>query len=220
MALLDFISPLHRATQRDYLGRVSRRDKAADAEVATRFGEEYWDGDRDIGYGGYHYDGRWRAVAEAMIEHYGLADDAAILDVGCGKGFLLYEFSRLLPRARIAGIDISAYALSHAKEEVKPVLQRASADALPFADNEFDLVFSINTLHNLYLPQLWQALQEMERVARRHRYLTVEAYRNEQEKVNLMYWQLTCRAFHTPEEWQWLFQQAGYSGDYSYIYFE
>ena len=189
MARVDFITSLHRSTQRDYLGRVTRRDKAADAEIAGRFGEAYWDGDRDIGYGGYHYDGRWRAVAAAMIEHYGLADDAAILDVGCGKGFLLYEFTRLLPRARIAGVDISDYALAHAKEEVKPFLQRASADALPFADDGFDLVVSINTLHNLYLPRLWRALEEMERVGRGRGYLTVEAYRDEREKVNLMYWQ-------------------------------
>ena len=220
MALVDFITPLHTSTTRDYLARVTQRDKAEDAEVAGKFGKEYWDGGRDTGYGGYYYDGRWRVVAEAMIEHYQLADDAAILDVGCGKAFLLYELSQLLPRARIVGVDISDYALEHAKEEVKPMLQWASADALPFGDDEFDLVISINTLHNLYLPQLWQALQEMQRVGRAHRYLTVEGYRNEREKANLMYWQLTCRAFHTPEEWQWLFEQAGYSGDYSFIYFE
>ncbi|MEO5344744.1 MAG: class I SAM-dependent methyltransferase, partial [Gammaproteobacteria bacterium SHHR-1] len=149
MAEIDFITALHRSTQRDYLGRVTRRDKAADAEIAGQFGQAYWDGDRDTGYGGYYYDGRWRGVATAMMQHYKLPDDAAILDVGCGKGFLLYEFTQILPRARVAGIDISDYALAHAKEEVKPFLQRASADALPFADDEFDLVISINTLPNI-----------------------------------------------------------------------
>jgi protein-L-isoaspartate(D-aspartate) O-methyltransferase len=143
-----------------------------------------------------------------------------ILDVGCGKGFLLYDFTQVVPGVEVAGIDLSRYAIENAREEVRPFLQVASAERLPFPDHSFDLVVSINTLHNLYLPQLWSALQEIERVGRGAKYLVVEAYRNEREKVNLMYWQLTCRAFHTPAEWEWLFRQAGYTGDYGYITFE
>ncbi len=220
MANVDFISAVHRATPRDYLGRVNEFDKAACAEVALQWGRDYWDGDRKYGYGGFHYDGRWRPVAEQIAAHYQLAEDATILDVGCGKAFLLYEFTQVLPRARVAGLDISKYAIEHAKEEVRPALREGNAVSLPYDDDAFDLVISINTLHNLRNFELDQALREIERVGRGARYITVESYRNEREKVNLLYWQLTCRSFHDPDEWEWAFRQAGYTGDYSFIYFE
>lgn len=219
MAYVDFLTSIHRRTTRDYRQRVLEYDKAECAEVAVQFGADYWDGDRRYGYGGYRYDGRWRAVAEAMAAHYQLQPGARILDVGCGKAFLLYELSRVVPGAEIVGLDLSRYAIENAREEVRPFLVEGNARALPFPDDSFDLVYSITTLHNLFLPDLWSALRELERVGA-SKYLCVEAYRNEREKVNLMYWQLTCRAFHTPAEWEWLFQQTGYSGDFSYIYFE
>jgi protein-L-isoaspartate(D-aspartate) O-methyltransferase len=220
MAEIDFIGPVHRATARNYLERVAVHDKAACAEKALQWGYDYWDGDRSTGYGGFHHDGRWRPVAEAMAKHYRLPADARILDVGCGKGFLLYEFTQVLPEARVSGIDISEYAIENAKPEVRPFLQVGHASRLPFDDGAFDLVVSINTLHNLYNYELWLALREIERVGESARYITVESYRNEREKVNLLYWQLTCRALHSVEEWRWLFEQAGYSGDYGFIFFE
>lgn len=220
MAYIDFITKVHTSTKRNYLQRVIDHDKAKCAEIANKFGQEYWDGDRSTGYGGFFYDGRWRTVAREMIEHYDLQPGDRILDVGCGKAFLLYDFTQLLPEVEVAGIDISQYAIEHAKEEVKPFLHVGNARRLPFEDQSFDLVISITTLHNLYIYDLWSALQEIERVARDNKYIVVEAYRNEQEKMNLMYWQLTCRAFHTPEEWEWIFGQTGYKGDYSFIFFE
>ena len=220
MAYIEFISQVHRSTPRDYVGRGTAHDKAQCAEIAGRFGEEYWDGPRHLGYGGYKYDGRWRPVAEAMAKHYGLKPGASILDVGCGKGFLLYEFTQVVPGAQIAGIDVSRYGIDHAKEEVRPFLKVGNAVELPYPDRAFDFVYSVNTLHNLYNYEISAALKEIERVSRGSRHVIVEAYRNEREKVNLLYWQLTCRAFHTPTEWEWLFEQAGYTGDYSCIYFE
>ena len=220
MPNIDFINQVHRSTARDYVGRVTQHDKALIAENAIKFDREYWDGERHEGYGGYRYDGRWRSVAENMARHYGLKAGSRILDVGCGKGFLLYEFTQVVPGCEVTGIDISRYAIEHAKEEVKDRLQVGDAASLPFPDRHFDFVVSITTLHNLYLQDLWPALTEIERVARGGRYIVVETYRNEREKVNLMYWQLTCRAFHTPAEWEFLFAQAGYTGDYGYIAFE
>ena len=220
MAHIDFISKLHKSTSRNYLERVAVHDKTKCAEAAVQWGRDYWDGDRMTGYGGYRYDGRWRSVAEDIVAHYGLEPGATILDVGCGKGFLLHEFTQALPGSKVTGIDISEYAVQHAKEEVKPFVQLGNANALPFDDDSFDLVVSITTLHNLYVYDLWESLMEIERVGRGPKYIVVEAYRNEQEKVNLMYWQLTCRAFHTPREWEWLFRQTGYTGDWSYIHFE
>ena len=219
MAEIDFISPLHKKTKRDYLARVNEFPKAEAAKLAKQFGRDYWDGDRKVGYGGMRYDGRWRVVADAMAKHYGLKAGDKILDVGCGKGILLYDFTQAVPGIEVCGLDISSYAIENAKEEVKPFLQVGHAKQLPFADQSFDLVISITTLHNLYCYDLDSALRELERVGKR-KYLVVESYRNEEEKANLLYWQLTCEAFCTPEEWAWWFRQTGYTGDHSFIYFE
>lgn len=220
MASIDFVSRVHKSTPRDYLARVLEADKAQCAEVAIQWGKDYWDGERRFGYGGFRYDGRWRPVAQAMARHYRLKPGDSVLDVGCGKGFLLYEFTQVIPGVRVAGVDISRYAVENAKEQVRPLLQVGHARELPYPDRSFDLVVSVTTLHNLYLDEIWKALQEMERVSRGGKYVEVEAYRNEREKMNLLYWQLTCRAFHTPSEWEWIFQQAGYRGDYEFITFE
>ncbi len=223
MAELDFMSVLHKSTQRDYLARVNDREypKAKAAEIAKKFSKDYWDGDRRICYGGYRYlEGRWEKVARAIAEHYPLPSRPKILDIGCGKGFLLYDFLKVLPDAEIYGIDISDYAIANSKPEIRDRLQVGNATNLPWEDNSFDLVISITTLHNLHAYNLDLALREMERVGRQNKYLCVESYRNEQEKVNLLYWQVTCEAFNTPEEWHWWFEHTGYTGDHSFIYFE
>lgn len=220
MAYVDFISKLHKKTQRDYVRRVVEADKAECAAVAKKFGREYWDGDRKYGYGGYTYDGRWRVVAEEMAAHYNLQPGQKVLDVGCGKGFLLYELTQVVPGIEVAGIDISQYAIDNAKEEIRPYLSQGLAQDLAFDDRSFDLVYSITTLHNLYIYDLKKAVRHIERVSKGNSYIVVESYRNEREKANLLYWQLTCECFYTPEEWEWLYKEWGYSGDYSFIYFE
>jgi ubiquinone/menaquinone biosynthesis C-methylase UbiE len=217
---LDFITSLHTRTKRDYVGRVTDADKAECATIARQWGEDYWDGDRKYGYGGYRYDGRWSVVAESMIKKYGLTDRSSILDVGCGKGFLLYELKKLLPEAKVRGVDISAYGIENSKEEIRNCLSIGDANHLEFEDNSFDFVFTITTLHNLCNYDLKSAIQGIQRVSRKHSYIAVESYRNEREKTNLLYWQLTCQSFFSTEEWIWLFKEYGYSGDYEFIFFE
>lgn len=217
---IDFISKNHQKTQRDYLKRVQEADKAACAEVAVRFDRDYWDGERRYGYGGYRYDGRWRSVAQEMARHYQLRPGSALLDVGCGKGFLLYELMQVIPQSRGVGLDISNYALSDSRSEVRSGMVQGTAARLPFKDQSFDFSLSILALHNLYNYDLFAALREMERVTRGPKYMVVESYRNEREKVNLLYWQLTCRSFYSTKEWEWVFEQSGYQGDYSFIFFE
>ena len=223
MAEVDFMSVLHKSTQRDYLARVNDPDfpKAKAAELAKMFDFDYWDGDRRICYGGYRYmEGRWEKVARKMIEHYDLPAKPKILDIGCGKAFLLYDFLKVIPDAEIYGIDISPYAIANSKKEIQDRLRVGSATDLPWPDDYFDLVISITTLHNLHAYDLDASLREMERVGKENKYLCVESYRSEQEKANLLFWQVTCEAFNTPKEWEWWFEKTGYSGDYSFIYFE
>ena len=222
MAYTDFLSVVHKSTQRDYLGRVNDPEfpKAKAAEMAKKWDFDYWDGDRRINYGGYRYmEGRWEKVAKAMADHYGLKTGDKVLDIGCGKGLLMFDLTKVVPGIEMYGLDVSPYAIQHAKEEVKDRIVEGNATQLPYEDNSFDFVYSLNTLHNLHCYDLYDALKEMERVGK-YKYLCVESYRNEVEKANLLYWQVTCEAFNTPEEWDWWFKHTGYTGDHSFIYFE
>ncbi|SLM30981.1 Methyltransferase type 11 [Desulfamplus magnetovallimortis] len=215
----NLVTPLHKSTKRDYPARMMD-NKVHCMEKAKKYEYEYWDGDRKYGYGGYDYDGRWKPVAEALIAEYGLHAGSSILDIGCGKAYLLYEISQLLPEARIAGFDISRHALENAKPEIKKSLFHHNArDPLPFFENEFDLVISLNTIFNLEIFDLKQALSEMERVAK-NKYIVLESYRNDQELFNLQCWALTCESFFSEREWIWIFSEFGYNGDYEFIYFE
>ncbi len=221
MAYVDFVMKLHLSTKRDYVQRVVEYDKAECAVVAKQYGKDYWDGDRRYGYGGYSYDGRWRPIAEAMAKHYGLKSGDKILDIGCGKGYLLYEFTQVVPGIEVAGVDISEYGIENSKDEVKPFLKVGSAVSLDFPDNTFDFVVTLGTFHNLVNYDLRKAIMEVERVGKgEKKHIMVESYRNDSEMANLLYWQLTCQSFRNPKEWEWEMEQAGYHGDYSYIVFE
>ncbi|OSQ50081.1 methyltransferase domain-containing protein [Thalassospira alkalitolerans] len=222
MSYIDFMSVIHKSTTRDYLARVNDQEfpKAKAAVLAKQWDYDYWDGDRRINYGGYRYmEGRWEKVAKAMADHYGLKSGDRILDVGCGKGYLMFDFTKVVPGIEVYGLDISKYAINDAKEEIKDRIMYGNANDLPFKDNEFDLVYSLNTIHNLHCYDLNRSLREIQRVGK-SKYICVESYRNEVEKANLIYWQVTCEAFNTPDEWSWWFRNCGYTGDHSFIYFE
>lgn len=223
MPELDFMKSVHNSTKRDYLSRVNDPNypKAKCAQLAKQYDYDYWDGDRRICYGGYNYiEGRWEQVARAISQHYQLPPNPKILDIGCGKGYFLFDFLKVRPDADLYGIDLSEYAINNSKPEIRDRLLIGNANSLPWEDNSFDLVTSFTTLHNLHAYDLELALREMERVGKNHKYLCVESYRDEQEKVNLLYWQVTCEAFNTPDEWRWWFNLANYTGDYSFLFFE
>jgi len=223
MAYTDFLSVVHKSTTRDYLARVNDPEfpKAKAAELAKKWDFDYWDGDRRINYGGYRYmEGRWEKVAKVMADYYGLKAGDKILDIGCGKGFLMFDFTKVVPGIEVYGLDVSGYAIANAKEEVKDRLIEGNATKLPYDNHSFDFVYSLNTFHNLECYDLYDALKEMQRVGKDNKYICVESYRNEVEKANLLYWQVTCEAFNTPKEWDWWFEHTGYKGDYSFIYFE
>ena len=218
--LVQFVTPLHQATSRAYIDRMVD-DKVHCMLKAKEYEADYWDGDRRYGYGGYKYiAGRWKPVAEALIEKYGLTNNSSVLDVGCGKAFLLYEMKLLLPELKVAGFDISRHGLADANEEIKDSLfiHRAE-EPYPYDDNSFDLVMSLGCFHNLRVFELKTALAELQRVGKQG-YVMLESYRNELEQFNLQCWALTCESFFDSKEWCWIYDHFGYTGDYEFIYFE
>ena len=218
--LLNIVTPLHRMTARKYIDRMID-DKVRCMLKAKEYEYDYWDGDRRYGYGGYKYmPGRWKPVAKALIQEYNLKPGDKVLEVGCGKGFLLYEIQLLMPELQITGFDISQHGLADKHPDLKGNLFRYRAqDIYPFGDKSFDLVISLGCLHNLRIFELKSALNEVERVGKK-KYIMMESYRNEQEMFNLECWALTAESLFDTEEWIWLFEHFDYTGDYEFIYFE
>ena len=187
----------------------------ADRQIGRQFGKEYFDGSRLQGYGGYHYHPRfWQATVRRFRDYYRLAEDASVLDVGCAKGYMLHDFKELMPQLKIAGIDISEYGVEHAMEDVRAFLRVANAKELPYEDHSFELVTSINTVHNLALEDCKQAVREIQRVSRKHAFITVDAWRTEEERQRLMKWNLTALTYMHVDDWKKLFAEVGYTGDY------
>lgn len=183
--------------------------------VARQFDERFFDGDRLTGYGGYAYNARfWTDTVKRFRDHYGLADDASILDVGCGKGFMMHDFKLLMPDADIQGVDVSPYAIENAMDDMKPFVQVANAKELPFDDNSFDLVISINTLHNLPIEECKQGLREVQRVSKKHAFIVNDAWRSDSEKEGMLAWNLTALTYMHANDWKVLFDEVGYTGDY------
>ena len=182
--------------------------------IARRFDREYFDGDRTTGYGGYRYDGRWVPIAERFRDHYGLRAGHRVLDVGCAKGFLLHDLCAAVPGLEVVGLDVSAYALAHVMPDLAGRVVRGSAQRLPFGDGSFDLVISIDVLHNLERDACVEGLREVERVSRGGRYVQVDSWLNDAQRRNLELWVLTARTYVAPDDWRGLFREAGYTGDY------
>lgn len=193
----------------------AQRVSDADRIIARGFGREYFDGDRMHGYGGYSYHPRfWQETVRRFRDHYRLRENACVLDVGCAKGLMLHDFKMLMPSLTVAGIDISPYAIEHSLETVRPFLQVGNAKKLPYSDHSFDLAISINTIHNLPLGECREALAEIQRVSRGNSFITVDAWRTQEERERLMKWNLTALTTLHVDEWKRLFREVGYTGDY------
>ena len=188
-----------------------------DRIISKRFGEEYFDGTRVQGYGGYRYDGRWKPIVRRFAGHYGLTSKSSVLDVGCAKGFMLHDFQEALPGMRIAGLDISEYCLNNAMESVKSHLVLGNCRDLPFPDKSFDLVISIATIHNLELDELKLSLKEIERVSRKHKWIKLGAWHNDEEKERMLRWNVVANTFMHVDDWVKLFKEVGYTGDYTWF---
>ena len=217
---VNYVTSLHQSTNREYIKRMVD-DKVDCMRKAKEYELDYWDGSRRYGYGGYKYmPGRWKPVAELLIKNYNLTNDSSVLDVGCGKAFLLYEMKLLLPNLKVSGFDISKHGIEQGKEKInKGLFVHQAQKPYPFKNKQFDLVLSLGCLHNLKIFELEIALREIERVGKQG-YIMLESYRNEQELFNLQCWALTCESFFNQKEWIWIYNHFGYTGDYEFIYFE
>lgn len=186
-----------------------------DRAIARQFGQDFFDGDRRHGYGGFRYLPRfWQPVVPTFQAHWRLGAHSSVLDVGCAKGFMLHDMVDRIPGIQVRGIDISGYAIDHAMEDIRPFVQVGDARELPFADKSFDVVISINTVHNLEREACAQALREIERVSRGQSFVTVDAYRTDEEKERMYAWNLTAKTIMSVDEWVRFFAEVGYSGDY------
>ena len=201
-------------TKRDIKGRGAEKTEEHRA-IARRFDRDFFDGSREVGYGGFDYFSRfWQPVVPTFQKYFNLTSESRLLDVGCAKGFMLHDFSELIPGVTVSGIDISEYAINNAIEDMKPFLEVGSAVDLPYDDNSFDLVISINTIHNLEREECGKALQEIERVSCGKSFITVDAYRNDEEKELMEFWNLTAKTMMHVDEWQEFFKDVGYTGDF------
>ncbi|MCX7177182.1 MAG: class I SAM-dependent methyltransferase [Proteobacteria bacterium] len=201
-------------TKRNLDERVASKTEA-DRAIARQFGQDFFDGDRRHGYGGFKYFPRfWQPVIPTFREYWQLGAGSSVLDVGCGKGFMLHDLAELIPGIVVKGIDISGYAIENAIEDMKAHVQVANALKLPFPDSSFDVVISINTIHNLDREECGRALQEIERVSRGKSFITVDAYRTEEEKERMFAWNLTAKTIMSVDEWESFFKEVGYTGDY------
>jgi ubiquinone/menaquinone biosynthesis C-methylase UbiE len=201
-------------TNRDLKQRLEHKSKH-DQEIAKKFGYDFFDGERRFGYGGYNYNEKfWKNVIPDFIEYYKLNNDSSILDVGSGKGFMLYDFLKYLPKSKLRGIDISQYAYDNCINEMKEHLDVGNAVNLPYEDNSFDLVISIVTLHNLKIDDLKKALNEIQRVSKKDSFITLDAFSNDIEKEAMEAWNLTAETVMHTKDWIDFFRDAGYTGDY------
>ncbi len=184
-------------------------------DIARKFGKDFFDGIREVGYGGYNYNSRfWTPVVPTFVNHWDLNQNSSILDVGCGKGFMLYDFKQAIPGLTISGIDISEYAIENSKIEVKDFLRVADCRSLPYEDNSFDYIISINTIHNVNEEECFTSLKEIERVSKKGSFVTVDAYRNDIEKERMYKWNLTAKTIKSVDDWVNFFNKSGYTGDY------
>lgn len=184
-------------------------------KIARQFSKDFFDGDRKYGYGGFFYNAKyWSEVVKDFVEYYQLSSNSKILDLGCAKGYMLYDLKRQFPGLDVYGIDISEYAIANAHPDIKDKLIVGNAKQINFDDNFFDLVISINTIHNLAIDECKKSIKEISRVSKKNAFITVDAYRTTEEKDRMYKWNLTAKTIMSVDDWKKTFNDLNYNGDY------
>lgn len=228
---------------------VERDSTPETKKIAERLDFNFYDGDRKYGMGGYYYDGRWRKVAEVIRNRYGLTSKSKVLIDRCHKPFLVYDLKKLIPGITVFGIHPGKYPLIHAVEGygrwalkeglrmgIDPeILDKEARDALagclicgyafelPFKDDYFDCVISIENPCSYPPEQARKIIQEIVRVSKsngKNCYIQNDSWRNESQKQALMNWSFLCKTFKSVQEWEDLYREAGYEGDWGYTIIE
>jgi len=216
--LIRLISKNHNKTKRNYLRRMANQ-KVMTMGISKKYAFEYWDGNRKFGYGGYKYDGRWKQIAKKLIKKYKLNQNSKILDIGCGKGHLIFELSKILNSKNVYGIDISSYAKKNSPISIKNKITCLDArKKINYKKDYFDLVISINLIHNFSINDIFYFLKNILHISKKT-YLATESYRNDRELFNLQCWALTADSFFSNKEWEWIFKTNNYNRQYELIYF-
>ena len=196
---------------------ITEQDRA----TARKFDIEYFDGDRLTGYGGYNYSPRfWTETVAHIKDFYNLDNNSKILDIGCAKGYMMHDLSLLIPGAEIKGVDVSGYAKENSIESMQDNIVVANANNLPFPDDYFDLVIAINTLHNLPLIDCKQAFREINRVTKNNSFVMNDAWRDAKGKQSMLNWNLTALTYMSCDDWEELFKEVDYKGDYYWFFAE
>ncbi len=217
LKLVKLITKNHKNTKRNYSARMIST-KSNTMKISKKYGFDYWDGNRKFGYGGYYDDGRWKSVAKKIIKKYKLNNKSKVLDIGCGKGYLVKELSLALNSKNIYGLDISRYAINKSPKIIRKNLKIFDARKKIDLNKKFDLVISINLIHNFELKDVFSFLKNIISISRKS-YISTESYRNEKELYNLQCWALTCESFFSNKEWKWILSASNYNRDYELIYF-
>lgn len=206
-------------TKRNIQKRAAGKDPEV-IRVAKQYGEMYFDGPREYGYGGYRYDGRWVPVARDIIKYFNLKPGDRVLDIGCAKGFLVKDLMHECPGLEVYGLDISEYAVKRCEPDVVGRLHVGNASNLPFPDKSFDCVLAINIIHNFKRADAVVALREIERVSKGKSFVQVDSYLNPEQKDLFESWVLTAEFHDYPAEWLKVFEEAGYTGEYYWTILE
>jgi|TARA_B110000261_G_C12971245_1_gene312579 ubiquinone/menaquinone biosynthesis C-methylase UbiE len=201
-------------TKRNLIKRKELKSKK-NIKIARTFGKNFFDGERKYGYGGLKYNQKyWKNVTKDFIKYYKLNNKSSILDIGCAKGYMLYDFKKALPKLKVTGIDISKYAIKNSKKEIKNFLKVGDAKKLKFKDNSFDLVIAINTIHNLNKKECGKAIQEIARVSKKNSYIVLDAYGSDAQKKKMLAWNLTGKTIMHKKDWKLFMKKNNYKGDY------
>lgn len=126
---------------------------------------------------------------------------------------MVFDMISYLNNKNIFGIDISNYAISNGKKEVLKNIFVGEAHDIKFPDQFFDLAVSITTIHNYDIEGVKKCLRELNRISKKS-FITVDAYRNEEEKKQMFEWNLTAKTILHVDEWVKLFKEVDFNGDY------
>jgi len=204
-------------SNRSAMLQVREQVSQTERDLAREFDYEYFDGSRKLGLGGYKYiPGFWSDPVDDMISFYSLDNSSSVLDVGCGKGFTLFEFCQKLPGLRIRGLEISRYCVNNSLPIIKPHIDLGCCSSLPYDSNTFDLAISLATVHNLDLSGVKRSLRELMRVSKRT-LIKVNGYRTEEERAKLEQWNLVANTILSVSEWESVFDEVCYDREWEFF---